>query len=52
MWITGECDLLVTNDTAEDILINETMRLKTESDVERCLDETYRRVRDISTSAT
>jgi hypothetical protein len=52
MWVTGECDLLVTDDTAEDVLINETMRLQNERDVQHCIEDTYRRLRDISAGAT
>ena len=52
MWVTGECDLLVTNETAQDVLINETKVLKTESDVQRCLDAAYQRLRDINNDAS
>ena len=51
MWVTGECDLLVTDETAETVLINETQRLRTASDVRRCIDDAYRRIRDINGGA-
>src|SRR5262245_29464083 len=38
MWSSGECDLLVTNETAADVLINETSMLENARDLFTYLD--------------
>src|SRR5262245_56168822 len=44
MWSSGECDLLVTDETTERILINETNLFKTEDEMQNYLEQTYCRL--------
>lgn len=52
MWSSGECDLLVTNETADDILINETNMLETAPELHEYLDGAYRRLIAITNDET
>jgi hypothetical protein len=52
MWSSGECDLLVTNETAADVLINETNLLENASDVQKYLDVAYERLLAITNGET
>ncbi len=51
MWSSGECDLLVTDETAQ-VLINETNLFKTESEMQSYLENAYRRLHSIHRNAS
>jgi len=42
MWSSGECDLLVTNESADEVLCNESKTLRSEDEVRTYLDHVYR----------
>ena len=52
MWSSGECDFLVTNETAADVLINETNILENASDLHKYLDSAYQRLLAITKGET
>jgi hypothetical protein len=41
MWSSGECDLLVTDEKAEQVLVNESNIIKTEGELRGFLDNVY-----------
>jgi len=52
LWSSGECDLLVTNETAADVLINETNNLESAADLLQFLDGAYKRLLAIANGET
>jgi len=52
MWSSGECDLLVTDESAEEVLINETRILQSEDEVENYLEQAYGRLRVVNNRAS
>jgi len=52
MWSSGECDLLVTDESAEEVLINETRILQSEDEVENYLEQAYGRLRFVNNRAS
>lgn len=52
MWSSGECDLLVTCDDADQVLINETSVLNEEVEMVKYLESAYSRLQDIHQGAS
>jgi len=52
MWSSGECDLHVTDDHADQVLINETSVFNEEVEILKYLENAYGRLQDIHHGAS
>ena len=51
MWSSGECDLLVTDERAEQVLINESVLVKNPDELPAFLDNVFVRLRGLDRRA-